>query len=178
VTFVPDHCGYVASRGRRRLPAARSRRGGKETRKMANKVQLLDYVAGNIRSLVNAIEKCGFEVEWIKSPEDVKHADVRIVSFCFFWLICSQVQCPWFALIRFSFFILHSSFFIYFFISSILPLILAYLSILPPFHFSFGHVGSQRARGRKQSGGLILKRILEATSPLTFASTRNSFSPA
>lgn len=39
------------------------------------KVHLLDYVAGNIRSLVNAIEKCGWEVEWIRSPEDVKHAD-------------------------------------------------------------------------------------------------------
>ena len=44
---------------------------------MAKKVHLLDYVAGNIRSLVNAIEKCGYEVEWIKSPEDVKDAEVR-----------------------------------------------------------------------------------------------------
>ncbi len=40
------------------------------------KVHLLDYVAGNIRSLVNAIEKCGYEVEWIRSPEDVKNAEV------------------------------------------------------------------------------------------------------
>ena len=40
------------------------------------KVQLLDYVAGNIRSLVNAIEKLGYEVEWIKSPEDVRNAEV------------------------------------------------------------------------------------------------------
>lgn len=45
------------------------------------KVHLLDYVAGNIRSLVNAIEKCGYEVEWIKSPEDVKNADVSYGSF-------------------------------------------------------------------------------------------------
>lgn len=44
---------------------------------MAKKVHLLDYVAGNIRSLVNAIEKCGYEVEWIRSPEDVKDAEVR-----------------------------------------------------------------------------------------------------
>ncbi|KAK6382817.1 Histidine biosynthesis bifunctional protein hisB [Exophiala oligosperma] len=43
------------------------------------KVHLLDYVAGNIRSLVNAIEKCGYEVEWIKSPEDVKNADKIIL---------------------------------------------------------------------------------------------------
>lgn len=39
-------------------------------------VHLLDYVAGNIRSLVNAIEKIGYTVEWIKSPEDVEKADV------------------------------------------------------------------------------------------------------
>ncbi|KAJ9662154.1 Histidine biosynthesis bifunctional protein hisB [Neophaeococcomyces mojaviensis] len=43
------------------------------------KVHLLDYVAGNIRSLVNAIEKCGYEVEWIRSPEDVKFADKIIL---------------------------------------------------------------------------------------------------
>lgn len=42
------------------------------------KVHLLDYVAGNIRSLVNAIEKCGYEVEWIKSPDDVKNAEVSL----------------------------------------------------------------------------------------------------
>ena len=40
------------------------------------KVYLLDYVAGNVRSLVNAIEKVGYTVEWIKSPEDVAKADV------------------------------------------------------------------------------------------------------
>lgn len=48
-------------------------------------VHLLDYVAGNIRSLVNAIEKCGYEVEWIKSPEDVKSADVSfsiLIQYC------------------------------------------------------------------------------------------------
>ena len=39
-------------------------------------VHLLDYVAGNIRSLVNAIEKVGYTVEWVKSPEDVEKADV------------------------------------------------------------------------------------------------------
>lgn len=41
------------------------------------KVHLLDYAAGNIRSLVNAIEKLGWEVEWVKSPEDVAKAEVR-----------------------------------------------------------------------------------------------------
>lgn len=39
-------------------------------------VHLLDYVAGNIRSLVNAIEKLGYEVDWVRSPEDVPRAEV------------------------------------------------------------------------------------------------------
>ncbi|OAA74338.1 imidazole glycerol phosphate synthase hisHF [Akanthomyces lecanii RCEF 1005] len=42
-------------------------------------VHLLDYVAGNIRSLVNAIEKLGYQVEWIKSPEDVPKAEKLIL---------------------------------------------------------------------------------------------------
>ncbi len=47
------------------------------------KVHLLDYVAGNIRSLVNAVEKCGYEVEWIRSPADVEKADVSVFRNCF-----------------------------------------------------------------------------------------------
>lgn len=39
-------------------------------------VHLLDYVAGNVRSLVNAIEKVGYTVEWVKSPADVPKAHV------------------------------------------------------------------------------------------------------
>jgi glutamine amidotransferase/cyclase len=39
-------------------------------------VHLLDYVAGNIRSLVNAIQKVGYTVEWVRVPEDVAMADV------------------------------------------------------------------------------------------------------
>jgi imidazoleglycerol phosphate synthase glutamine amidotransferase subunit HisH len=39
-------------------------------------VHLLDYVAGNVRSLVNAIEKLGWTVEWVKTPADVAKADV------------------------------------------------------------------------------------------------------
>ncbi|KAJ6113737.1 histidine biosynthesis bifunctional protein hisB [Penicillium sp. IBT 18751x] len=42
-------------------------------------VHLLDYVAGNIRSLVNAINQVGYEVEWVKTPEDVKNADKLIL---------------------------------------------------------------------------------------------------
>ena len=40
------------------------------------KAYLLDFVAGNIRSLVNGVEKIGYEVVWIKNPEDVQHAEV------------------------------------------------------------------------------------------------------
>jgi imidazoleglycerol phosphate synthase glutamine amidotransferase subunit HisH len=43
-------------------------------------VHLLDYVAGNVRSLVNAIEKVGYEVEWVRSPEDVAKAEVRTTT--------------------------------------------------------------------------------------------------
>ncbi|PHH62207.1 hypothetical protein CDD81_7334 [Ophiocordyceps australis] len=42
-------------------------------------VHLLDYVAGNIHSLVNAIEKLGYSVEWIKSPQDVSKAQKLIL---------------------------------------------------------------------------------------------------
>jgi hypothetical protein len=42
------------------------------------KVYLLDYVAGNVRSLVNAIEKVGYSIEWVKTPEDVEKADVSV----------------------------------------------------------------------------------------------------
>ncbi|KAK5124562.1 hypothetical protein LTR85_001779 [Meristemomyces frigidus] len=42
-------------------------------------VHLLDYAAGNIRSLVNAIEKLGYEVAWVTSPADVAKADKLIL---------------------------------------------------------------------------------------------------
>ncbi|KAF2819648.1 imidazole glycerol phosphate synthase HisHF [Ophiobolus disseminans] len=42
-------------------------------------VHLLDYVAGNVRSLVNAIEKVGYTVEWVKTPADVPSADKLII---------------------------------------------------------------------------------------------------
>jgi glutamine amidotransferase/cyclase len=44
-------------------------------------VHLLDYVAGNIRSLVNAIEKVGYTVEWIRSPSEVANAEVSSESW-------------------------------------------------------------------------------------------------
>ncbi|KAI0387123.1 imidazole glycerol phosphate synthase HisHF [Hypomontagnella monticulosa] len=42
-------------------------------------VHLLDYVAGNVRSLVNAIEKCGYTVEWIRTPDEVPRAEKLIL---------------------------------------------------------------------------------------------------
>ena len=42
------------------------------------KVHLLDYVAGNVRSLANAIEKIGYDIEWIKEPSDIQYAEVRV----------------------------------------------------------------------------------------------------
>ncbi|KAI2624961.1 imidazole glycerol phosphate synthase HisHF [Hypoxylon sp. NC1633] len=42
-------------------------------------VHLLDYVAGNVRSLVNAIEKCGYTVEWVRTPEEVSRADKLVL---------------------------------------------------------------------------------------------------
>ena len=42
-------------------------------------VHLLDYVAGNERSLVNAIQKCGYTISWIRSPEDITKAEKLIV---------------------------------------------------------------------------------------------------
>ncbi|KAL8953526.1 MAG: hypothetical protein Q9222_000630 [Ikaeria aurantiellina] len=42
-------------------------------------VHLLDYVAGNVRSLANAIEKVGYTVDWVKSPEEIKNAQSLIV---------------------------------------------------------------------------------------------------
>ncbi|KAI0472657.1 putative bifunctional histidine biosynthesis protein hishf [Xylariaceae sp. FL0804] len=42
-------------------------------------VHLLDYVAGNVRSLVNAIEKCGYGVEWVRTPDEVAKADKLIL---------------------------------------------------------------------------------------------------
>ncbi|KAF2687661.1 imidazole glycerol phosphate synthase HisHF [Lentithecium fluviatile CBS 122367] len=42
-------------------------------------VHLLDYVAGNVRSLVNAIEAVGYTVAWVKSPADVPAAEKLII---------------------------------------------------------------------------------------------------
>lgn len=40
------------------------------------KLYLLDYGAGNVRSLANSIHKLGYEFEWITKVEDFEKADV------------------------------------------------------------------------------------------------------
>lgn len=40
-------------------------------------VHLLDYVAGNVRSLTNAIEKLGFTVSFVKKPSEIDQAEVN-----------------------------------------------------------------------------------------------------
>ena len=43
-------------------------------------VHLLDYVAGNVRSLANAIEKVGYDVKWIRSPDEISQAEVSLLK--------------------------------------------------------------------------------------------------
>lgn len=40
------------------------------------KLYVLDYGAGNVRSLANSIERLGYDFEWIKSVEDFDKAEV------------------------------------------------------------------------------------------------------
>jgi glutamine amidotransferase/cyclase len=42
-------------------------------------VHLLDYVAGNVRSLANAIEKTGYTVSLVRSPSELSNADKLIL---------------------------------------------------------------------------------------------------
>lgn len=40
-------------------------------------VSILNYGAGNIRSLINAIEKIGFTCKFIKEASEIESAEVR-----------------------------------------------------------------------------------------------------
>lgn len=44
------------------------------------KLYVLDYGAGNVRSLANSIERLGYEFEWIQSPEDFDKAEVSMAG--------------------------------------------------------------------------------------------------
>lgn len=37
---------------------------------------MLDYGAGNVRSLVNAVNRLGYEIEFVKDPSDILKAQV------------------------------------------------------------------------------------------------------
>jgi glutamine amidotransferase/cyclase len=39
---------------------------------------LLDYGAGNVRSLVNAVNRLGYEIKWVQEPDDILKADKLI----------------------------------------------------------------------------------------------------
>lgn len=45
------------------------------------KLYVLDYGAGNVRSLANSIEKLGYEFEWIKTVDDFDKAEVRMLAY-------------------------------------------------------------------------------------------------
>ena len=40
-------------------------------------VHICDYVAGNIQSLVNAVERVGHTVELVRAPADILQAKVK-----------------------------------------------------------------------------------------------------
>ena len=42
---------------------------------------MLDYGAGNVRSLVNAVNRLGYDIEFVKEPSDILKAEVRPTSF-------------------------------------------------------------------------------------------------
>ena len=42
------------------------------------KAYILGDVAGNLRSLVNAVERVGYEVKWIESPQDISDPNVQV----------------------------------------------------------------------------------------------------
>jgi hypothetical protein len=44
-------------------------------------IYLLDYGAGNVRSLLNAVNKLGYSIKEIKSVSDFQKADVTFISF-------------------------------------------------------------------------------------------------
>lgn len=50
---------------------------------------MLDYGAGNVRSLINAVNRLGYEIEFIKDPSDFAKAEVwSRMSFAALECIC------------------------------------------------------------------------------------------
>lgn len=68
---VPCVAGRSKRRNQQRSPASLSVRASSD----ANTVTLLDYGAGNVRSVRNAIRHLGFNIRDVRSPEDILTAD-------------------------------------------------------------------------------------------------------
>ncbi|CAM0872345.1 unnamed protein product [Alopecurus aequalis] len=68
---VPCSAGRPKKRNQQRGPASLSVRASSD----ANTVTLLDYGAGNVRSVRNAIRHLGFNIRDVRSPEDILAAD-------------------------------------------------------------------------------------------------------
>lgn len=49
------------------------------TRTDRPRLYLLDYGAGNVRSLANSIHKLGYDFEWIQTVEDFDKAEVGVL---------------------------------------------------------------------------------------------------
>lgn len=45
--------------------------------KMSREVWMVDYGAGNVRSLVNAVARLGFTVRIVRTADDIRRAEVR-----------------------------------------------------------------------------------------------------
>lgn len=41
---------------------------------------LLDYGAGNVRSLANSLKKLGYDFQWVTCPDDLHNATVRFAA--------------------------------------------------------------------------------------------------
>ena len=50
------------------------------TRTERPRLYLLDYGAGNVRSLANSIHKLGYDFEWIQTVEDFDKAEVSFLT--------------------------------------------------------------------------------------------------
>ena len=43
-----------------------------------SKLYMLDYGAGNVRSIINAVNHLGYQITFIKDPSEIALADVTI----------------------------------------------------------------------------------------------------
>lgn len=53
---------------------------------------MLDYGAGNVRSLVNAINHLGYDITFVKDPSDIPKAEVIFYKYIFFSLHVPDIR--------------------------------------------------------------------------------------